>query len=112
MGIIKTCKSEWSLPSWERGLKYHPRMWQTDQRQVAPFVGAWIEMRWSGFSEKKIEVAPFVGAWIEILLIRASSEGKAVAPFVGAWIEIPRTDDTPNVIKSLPSWERGLKYLN
>ena len=33
---------------------------------VAPYVGAWIEIRW-GTTHKGIDiVAPYVGAWIEI----------------------------------------------
>ena len=37
---------------------------------------------------KKRFVAPFVGAWIEIRIIRVNIELIGVAPFVGAWIEI------------------------
>ena len=34
-------------------------------------------------------VAPFAGAWIEIKLqARMSQKGAAVAPFAGAWIEM------------------------
>ena len=33
-----------------------------------------------------------------------------VAPFVGAWIEIATTTALCSVTRSLPSWERGLKY--
>ena len=34
-----------------------------------------------------------------------------VAPFVGAWIEIPFPGLHPlSCSRSLPSWERGLKY--
>ena len=34
------------------------------------------------------EVAPFVGAWIEITVMGTVIDTIAVAPFVGAWIEI------------------------
>ena len=34
------------------------------------------------------EVAPFVGAWIEIFIEMDCGSIKLVAPFVGAWIEI------------------------
>ena len=34
------------------------------------------------------QVAPFVGAWIEIVNIFAKRYKSNVAPFVGAWIEI------------------------
>ena len=35
----------------------------------------------------------------------------AVAPLVGAWIEIHLFSDVSRMILSLPSWERGLKYV-
>ena len=33
-----------------------------------------------------------------------------VAPLVGAWIEIGELAAIKNYMKSLPLWERGLKY--
>ena len=36
---------------------------------VAPFVGAWIEIRETFLLHTIDEVAPFVGAWIEICII-------------------------------------------
>ena len=59
-----------SLPSRERGLKYKSNEVLNDQRNVAPFAGAWIEMtaHWSVLHA--YVVAPFAGAWIEILVIR------------------------------------------
>ena len=35
-----------------------------------------------------------------------------VAPLVGAWIEIFISFCSSEVTKSLPLWERGLKYYN
>ena len=35
----------------------------------------------------------------------------AVAPLVGAWIEIAKKAFIADAIKSLPLWERGLKFL-
>ena len=78
---------------------------------VAPFAGAWIEMRvqpafckYASTSlpsrerglklralDRKAEaaaVAPFAGAWIEIRPAYAWCGYRAVAPFAGAWIEI------------------------
>ena len=56
--------------------------------EVAPFAGAWIEIKSVIGNVVSTLVAPFAGAWIEIsdekeLLFRAF-----VAPFAGAWIEI------------------------
>ena len=39
---------------------------QTHKNNVAPFVGAWIEITVALFDANEDVVAPFVGAWIEI----------------------------------------------
>ena len=57
------------------------------------------------------DVAPLVGAWIEISNSHQRICPTAVAPLVGAWIEIGNTTTIASGIGSLPSWERGLKYL-
>ena len=36
------------------------------------------------------EVAPFVGAWIETIMDKILDAAEKVAPFVGAWIETER----------------------
>ena len=56
--------------------------------QVAPLVGAWIEIAILGLSGAPASVAPLVGAWIEILSKIPKSANDIVAPLVGAWIEI------------------------
>ena len=78
-----------SLPSWERGLK----------------------SRGSNRGLTCLRVAPLVGAWIEMLPRSKYCMDEAVAPLVGAWIEIGNTTTIASGIGSLPSWERGLKYL-
>ena len=56
---------------------------------VAPFTGAWIEIRRGDNYLWLSLVAPFTGAWIEILRFSAVSSLKyRVAPFTGAWIEM------------------------
>ncbi len=57
--------------------------------QVAPHVGAWIEIPLMCEFCTRVIVAPHVGAWIEItsrLCLLPSLD--IVAPHVGAWIEI------------------------
>ena len=78
-----------SLPPWERGLKYKAYVGRFHFRNVAPPVGAWIEIRETYLWYRTRGVAPPVGAWIEIS-VRPTvySEGRIVAPPVGAWIEI------------------------
>ena len=101
-----------SHPSRVRGLKFRFRFHRLDRGQVAPFTGAWIEIKdyisyaypkcWSHPSRVRglkssqkiiaqaiIAVAPFTGAWIEIAHIEKDDEYfYRVAPFTGAWIEI------------------------
>ena len=77
-----------SLPSWERGLKYtkHLQDWGTEE--VAPLVGAWIEIGFIIIRRNYNTVAPLVGAWIEIDVTKPQCAKMLVAPLVGAWIEI------------------------
>ena len=59
-----------------------------NDHDVAPLVGAWIEISGNCYLLTADNVAPLVGAWIEIsgncYLLTADN----VAPLVGAWIEI------------------------
>ena len=58
------------------------------KKQVAPLVGAWIEITAIPTTDHAATVAPLVGAWIEIKLRICASNCTIVAPLVGAWIEI------------------------
>ena len=77
---------------------------------VAPRVGAWIEIHRYRFYYRRQVVAPRVGAWIEIICTWFNNTQCLVAPRVGAWIEISyalsRSSPTR---KSPPAWGRGLK---
>ena len=77
-----------SLPLWERGLKL---------------------LKGYGMKIASL-VAPFMGAWIEMVSRITSSSFSSVAPFMGAWIEIMPVEAPPPPAKSLPLWERGLKF--
>ena len=58
------------------------------------------------------DVAPYMGAWIEIARIVSKKKIIKVAPYMGAWIEITCEGYTCTFTKkSLPTWERGLKFL-
>ena len=78
---------------------------------VAPFVGAWIEI---GISRKarKTETSS-LPSWergLKSRLISSLPASNPVAPFVGAWIEIFAAALAWALsLLSLPSWERGLK---
>ena len=59
------CPIKMSHPTWVRGLKLQVLNLFFGEKEVAPYVGAWIEtlimIRIVLFSR----VAPYVGAWIE-----------------------------------------------
>ena len=63
-----------SLLSWERGLKYAYMILEMEEQDVAPLVGAWIEIEIRSENFKLVEVAPLVGAWIEIKSSYSNSE--------------------------------------
>ena len=56
-----------SLPPWERGLKLEAHNCQWKTTDVAPPVGAWIEIFSRRFAFLMAFVAPPVGAWIEMI---------------------------------------------
>ena len=70
-------------------MKYRTATLRRKTEEVAPLAGAWIEISFASIVEIIIVVAPLAGAWIEISLMRKKKQKK----------------------KSLPSRERGLKYV-
>ena len=77
--------------------------------EVAPHVGAWIEIDFLG---RKIDAFPSHPTWVRglkftlyICVLAVSS----VAPHVGAWIEIFDVQIGDVAQKSHPTWVRGLK---
>ena len=79
---------------------------------VAPLVGARVEIAVHHSDSGSNSVAPLVGARVEISHWERLLTGHSVAPLVGARVEIlvARTD-IPQQGQSLPSWERGLKFI-
>ncbi|GEM_PF-2950154 len=68
-------------------------------------------MKGFSFALASFAVAPYAGAWIEMRNSRKLSRQKsAVAPYAGAWIEIKGGGLIPRPQMSLPTRERGLKY--
>ena len=59
-----------------------------------------------------LSVAPHAVAWIEILSHAGGVQPVIVAPHAGAWIEMLHNVDAPtSTLTSLPTRERGLKYV-
>ena len=77
-----------SLPTRERGLKSGNVCTYGSDGNVAPYAGAWIEIRQSEIRQETSRVAPYAGAWIEISVPTAGRCTWTVAPYAGAWIEI------------------------
>ena len=76
-----------SLPSWERGLKFGKMSKSGLRTEVAPLVGAWVEILESEPDNQYDPVAPLVGAWVEIRKPTVIISFFAVAPLVGACVE-------------------------
>ena len=101
----------WSLPSWERGLKF-PIKWDIFvDIPVAPLVGAWIEIIAKLYKYVPIFVAPLVGAWIEILKENLNNQLCMVSlPSWERGLKLQSRGLHNEKMPSLPSWERGLKF--
>ena len=122
-----------SLPTWERGLKYTPLSFVADINVVAPYMGAWIEIF---VCRMELPISSSLPTWERGLkfatpnaeLITCASRSlhgsvdwnlnqrrarrkSHVAPYMGAWIEINYDQEACRVLKSLPTWERGLKSV-
>ena len=78
---------------------------------VAPHAGAWIEIAIASANPPLCGVAPHAGAWIEIEYKEEIKNIKTVAPHAGAWIEIGLFLFLGGLEVSLPTRERGLKFL-
>ena len=99
-----------SLPSRERGLKYHTGFIPTALNEVAPFAGAWIEIDLISYDLIEDDVAPFAGAWIEILFSGVISSASASSlPSRERGLKFWQSIVNNPYILSLPSRERGLK---
>ncbi len=99
-----------SHPSRVRGLKFSASRRVLASQGVAPFTGAWIEIRGAGYEQETRIVAPFTGAWIEIPWADRMPWVEPVAPFTGAWIEIFSCVQASFGGLSHPSRVRGLKF--
>ena len=99
-----------SLPSWERGLKFCDKRVLRICITVAPFVGAWIEMKRLPVQGTVLNVAPFVGAWIEIHISPTACRNPSSLPSWERGLKSARKRCRRYPSMSLPSWERGLKY--
>ena len=74
-------------------------------------MGAWIETKEFQNRFKELFVAPLVGAWIETDSTVDINPQINVAPLVGAWIETVKIRGKTQVVRSHPSWVRGLKPI-
>ena len=70
-----------------------------------------LKSQLTGDVYRHVQVAPHVGAWIEIDLLRLAISLLSVAPHVGAWIEITAANAPLRYSESHPTWVRGLKFM-
>ena len=74
-------------------------------------MGAWIEMCDLETTVYKGQVAPLVGAWIEIMLEMWLNQTKKSLPSWERGLKYMKTFLVSALVLSLPSWERGLKLM-
>ena len=74
-------------------------------------MGAWIEIAYIAGAQSLANVAPHVGAWIEIIKVSTNKHRIVSHP---TWVRGLKFED-PTVLsiltKSHPTWVRGLKCL-
>ena len=109
---MEFCVKLLSLPLWERGLKYNWRRNIQTLPEVAPLVGAWIEIAMAtSLSYCAFPVAPLVGAWIEIHITPTWELPRITSlPLWERGLKLALFRPSRNQRWSLPLWERGLKY--
>ena len=101
-----------SLPSRERGLKYHSLSSRSGQEGSLPSRERGLKFICRCSFSRNFVVAPLAGAWIEIIHAADQIIDCSVAPLAGAWIEMSVTEAVARFQASLPSRERGLKYCS
>ena len=99
----------WSLPTWECGLKPSHSSIVKAEDGVTPHVGVWIETAVRFPKALPYSVTPHVGVWIETIARLPLPTLLVVTPHVGVWIETYVPHIWLISIKSLPTWECGLK---
>ena len=76
--IIKPFRSH---PTRVRGLKYLTAGFKIAKRDVAPYAGAWIEIKKPSVTTDVSSVAPYAGAWIEMgrnILSKTADAGRTL----------------------------------
>ena len=59
----------------------------------------------------KVEVAPLVGAWIEMVCLAGAASAAGSLPLWERGLKCKRDLCAPGPVPSLPLWERGLKSV-
>ena len=83
----------------------------TEIGNVAPLVGAWIEIPKKTAADTKPLSLPLWERGLKLMNMNNCLKKQRVAPLVGAWIEICCIIDCVVIVPSLPLWERGLKFM-
>ena len=80
-----------SLPLWERGLKLAKVEVEQSQTEVAPLVGAWVEILCQRQGQGMVQSLPLWERGLKFAVCVKRKADAAVAPLVGAWVEISCT---------------------
>ena len=63
-------------------------MYCTQDINVTPLAGVWVEIAKIWNSRKYVEVTPLAGVWVEITIKKRFDGGHFVTPLAGVWVEI------------------------
>ena len=99
-----------SHPTWVRGLKFRSNLPGLERSDVAPHVGAWIEIR--------LDVRPWAQylshpTWVRGLKYESAPCAVVIIASHPTWVrglKSRKTFQVPYSSKSHPTWVRGLKY--
>ena len=98
-----------SHPTWVRGLKLVASSIIMEWMVSHPTWVRGLKLRFWVVIQNPKQVAPYVGAWIETCLRQRAGLSSSVAPYVGAWIETIKVGMARRLLMSHPTWVRELK---
>ena len=98
-----------SLPSWERGLKFYRFCPKTSSLPSLPSWERGLKYILANNISHPIDVAPLVGAWIEMSPVASTFHFKRSLPSWERGLKLLMIFSIASLFVSLPSWERGLK---
>ena len=106
---VKNCLFLLSLPVWERGLKSNVPFTSGTTNLSLPVWERGLKCLFPKTSSRCPQVAPRVGAWIEICCSLCNPPADSSLPVWERGLKLTGVMTETGAAGSLPVWERGLK---